>query len=325
MSKPHTIVVHGVSSADEVPRLHELADRAEIRVAPDGGALAAQLPGADVLLGWKFSAKDLRAAWPQAQQLRWIHWCGAGVDAALFPELAQSNVALTNVRGIFDRAMAEYTLGLVLSFAKELPRTLRSQQQHLWDYRLVDMMQGRTALVVGVGSIGKSIGKLLTANDMHVVGVGRSRRDGGEHFSEIHAIDKLNELLPLADYVVLITPLTDATRGLFGQQQFALMRNTAHFINLGRGALVDEAALIVALKAQTIAGAALDVFEQEPLQPHSPLWDMANVIVSPHMSGDYIGYHSAMADLFIDNFARYANSHTLMNLVDKQLGFVASE
>ena len=316
------IVVHGADNVHDVPRLAELSQRCEIRMAADGAALNAMLPGADVLLGWNFSAKDLRMAWKNAAELRWIHWCGAGVDAALFPELVNSEVCLSNVRGLFAHAMAEYTLGLIQYFAKGFGRTIDSQQHKRWDYRQIEMVAGREVLVVGVGSIGRAIGKLLQANHMQVVGVGRTARPDGEHFQRIASVSDLDTLLPKTDYVVLITPLTPTTAGLFQAQQFKLMRNTSRFINLGRGALVNEAALTNALRQGEIAGAALDVFEQEPLPTESPLWGMQNVFVSPHLSGAYIGYHADMADIFLDNFERYVKQQPLRNLVDKQLGFV---
>jgi phosphoglycerate dehydrogenase-like enzyme len=316
------VVVHGASNVDDVPHLHELNTRAELRFAPDGAALSKSLAGADVLLGWNFSARDLSAAWTQVDKLRWIHWCGAGVDAAMFPELVASNVVLTNARGIFDRAMAEYALGAVLAFAKRMPESLRLQQEHTWKYRLSETIEGKRTVIVGVGSIGRAIGRMLGAVGMDVVGVGRHARQGGDAFARIEAITDLDRELQAADYVVLITPLTESTRGLFDAERFAQMRTSARFINLGRGALVDETALIHALSTDQIAGAALDVFTVEPLAQESPFWDMPNVIVSPHNSGDYQGFHAIMARGFLDNFERFASDQALENVVDKNEGFV---
>lgn len=322
MTQQLTVVVHGASQVTDVPHLDELADRVTLKFAPDGDALAKHLPGADVLLGWNFSARDLQDAWSQVDQLRWIHWCGAGVDAAMFPELVSSNVTLTNARGIFDRAMAEYALGAILSFAKLMPDSLRLQMKHEWSYRMGEMIEGKRALVVGVGSIGRAIGRLLSAVGMDVVGVGRTARAGGDAFTRIVGIDQLDAELAGADYVVLITPLTEQTRGLFSGERFARMRASARFVNLGRGALVDERAMIDALNRGVIAGAALDVFEVEPLPADSPLWDMPNVIVSPHNSGDYIGFHAVMARAFLQNFERFVSGEELVNVVDKSVGFV---
>ena len=155
------LVVQGVASVDQVPRLEELEAQAEIRLATSVDELCAALPGADALLGWNFRADNLRQAWDAADRLRWIHWGGAGVDAAMFAELVASDVVLTNARGIFDRPMAEWVLGVILCFAKRIPETLASQARSSWDYRMSETVLGKRALVVGVGSIGRAIGRLL--------------------------------------------------------------------------------------------------------------------------------------------------------------------
>jgi phosphoglycerate dehydrogenase-like enzyme len=274
------------------------------------------------MLGWNFRADSLRAAWDSASHLRWIHWAGAGVDAALFPELVTSDVQLTNARGVFDVPMAEWVLGMIICFAKQIPQSLEYQAQAEWKHRLAETVAGKRVLVVGVGSIGSAIGRLLRAAGMQVEAIGRSARDGDPDFGKVHAVDELQARLPNADYVVLITPLTEQTRNLFGAAEFAAMAAHARFINLGRGALVVEDALLAALHDGQIAGAALDVFVEEPLPPDSPFWHAPNCLVSPHMSGDYFEYETAMAGQFIDNWSRYLVGAPLFNVVDKKLGFV---
>jgi len=318
------LLVQGVKQIDEVPRLHELIDQAEIRFATSVDELRRQLPGADVMLSWDFSATSLRDAWSAASDLRWIHWAGAGVDAAMFDELVASDVQFTNARGVFDQPMAEWVLGMIISFAKQFPQTLACQQRCEWNHRLSEMVAGKRALVVGVGSIGRAVGRLLGAVGMGVEVVGRSARDGDPDFGHIHAIDELHACLPRADYVVLITPLTEQTRGLFGADEFAVMSPRARFLNIGRGALVVEEALLAALRDGGIAGAALDVFMEEPLPPQSPFWNAPNCLVSPHMSGDFAEFEAVMADQFIDNWARFVSGEPLVNVVDKRLGFAAS-
>ena len=316
------LVVQGVSRVDEVPQLEEIQAEAEIRLATTVDELRVALPGADALLGWNFRADNLRQAWDAADRLRWIHWGGAGVDAAMFAELVASDVVLTNARGIFDRPMAEWVLGMILCFAKRIPETLASQARSSWDYRMSETVLGKRALVVGVGSIGRAIGRLLRAAGMEVEAVGRRARSGGEDFSRIHAIDELHSRLPLADYVILITPLTEHTRNLFGAAEFDAMAAHARFINVGRGALVVEEDLLAALDQGRIAGAALDVFVEEPLPSDSPFWRAPNCIVSPHMSGDYIEYEADMAVQFIANWKRFVAGEPLAYPVDKQLRFV---
>lgn len=332
-----TIVVQGATSADDVPGIAALAEgpgiaalaegpgepEVELRFSMTVGELRAALPGADVLLGWDFAAGGLEEAWDAAGDLRWIQWCGAGVNAALFPGLAHSDVVLTNARGIFDRAMAEYVLGLIIAFAKRFHESYDLQIRSEWRHRLSERIEGAKVLVVGVGSIGREIARTLRAVGMRVEGVGRTARGGDQDFEKIHGTNGLIDCLGDADYVVLITPLTSETAGLFGARAFAAMKPSARFINLGRGQLVQEAELIAALDAGHLAGAALDVFETEPLPSESPLWRHPGIIVTPHNSGDFIGYEDALAALFLDNFARYRAGQPLRNLVDKALGFAA--
>ncbi len=316
------LVIQGAERIEDVPRLGELCEQAELRFATTTDELRAALPGAEAMLGWNFRADSLREAWDSATELRWIHWAGAGVDAAMFPELVDSDVQLTNARGIFDVPIAEWVLGMIICFAKQIPETLEFQSQAQWRHRLTEIVAGKRALVVGVGSIGRAIGRLLQAAGMEVEAIGRSARGGGADFSHIHAVDDLHAHLAGADYVVLITPLTEYTRNLFGATEFAAMASHARFINVGRGALVVEDALLKALNEQQIAGAALDVFVDEPLRPDSPFWSTTNCLVSPHMSGDYVGYEAAMAKQFLDNWTRYVAANPLNNIVDKKLGFV---
>jgi phosphoglycerate dehydrogenase-like enzyme len=315
------LVVQGVSDIGEVPRLVELADQAEIRCASSADDLRRLLPGAEVMLGWNFRAASLRAAWTAVDDLRWIHWAGAGVDAAMFDELVESDIQFSNARGVFDQPMAEWVLGMVIAFAKRFPESQAFQARAEWNYRMSELVAGKRALVVGVGSIGREVARLLRAVGMEIEGVGRSSRDGDPDFGHVYAIDELLTRLPLADYVVLITPLTEQTRGLFGAAEFDAMSSRARFINIGRGALVDEAALLAALQQGGIAGAALDVFVEEPLPPQSPFWTAPNCLVSPHMSGDFAEFETTMADQFIENWHRYRAGEPLMNLVDKRLGF----
>jgi phosphoglycerate dehydrogenase-like enzyme len=317
------LLVQGVKHIDEVPRLAELSDQAEIRCASSASDLRTMLPGAEVMLGWNFRAASLRDAWPAVDGLRWIHWAGAGVDAAMFDELIDSEIQFTNARGVFDQPMAEWVLGMIIAFAKGFPETLACQARAEWQHRFSEKVAGKRALVVGVGSIGRAVGRLLQAVGMEVEAVGRSARDGDPDFGQVFASDELLARLPGADYVVLITPLTEQTRGLFGANEFAAMNPQARFINIGRGALVVEDALLAALQQERIAGAALDVFVEEPLPSKSPFWTAPNCLVSPHMSGDYVEYENTMADQFVENWGRYLAGETLFNLVDKRLGFAA--
>lgn len=301
-------------------RVEELA---EVRYASTA-ELPTALAGADVLFMWDFLSPALADAWPAADRLQWIHQAGAGVDNILLPGVVESDVVVTNSRNVFDQAIAEYVLGLVLSFAKDLPTTLELQRQHVWRHRETAMLAGRRALVVGVGPIGRAIAGLLRAAGLTVRGVGRTARTGDQDFGTVLASGDLHEALPDTDYVIVAAPLTPQTRGMFDAAAFAAMRPTARFVNVGRGEIVVHHELVDALVSRRLAGAALDVFEQEPLPDDSPLWDMPNVVVSPHMSADFVGWLDVLAEVFVENFRRWHAGEPLCNIVDKRLGYVAS-
>lgn len=308
---------------DLPPNLAEIARIAEVRTARADG-LGAVLDGAEVLLAWDFLTPALAGAWASASRLRWVHTASAGIDNVLTPEVAASDVIVTNSRGVFDTALAEYVLGLVLAFAKDLAGTRDRQHRHVWEHRDTERVAGSTAVIVGVGPIGRATARLLHAVGMRVRGVGRTTRSDDPDFGTVTASSDLTRVLPEADYVVLVAPLTEQTRGMVGAAELAAMRPTARLINVGRGELVVEAELVQALTAGRIGGAALDVFEREPLPRSSPLWTLPRVLVSPHMSGDTVGWREDLAELFLDNLHRWCTGERLRNIVDKELGYVPS-
>jgi phosphoglycerate dehydrogenase-like enzyme len=308
---------------DRPPGMAAVQPQAEIRYATPA-TLPDAVRGADALFVWDFLSGALREAWPAADRLRWVHVAGAGVDRVLFPELVASPVVVTNSRGVFDRPIAEYVLGLVLAAAKDLPTTLALQRDRTWRHRETERIEGRAVLVVGTGSIGRAVGRLLAATGMAVTGVGRTARTGDPDLGTVHAAGDLPNLLPAADYVVVAAPLTEETRGLFDAEAFARMKADAWLVNIGRGPIVVEPDLVAALQRGALAGAALDVFADEPLAADSPLWAMPNVIVSPHMSGDVIGWHEALVEVFVANFERWRAGQPLLNVVDKSAGYVPS-
>ena len=317
---PVVVVLHG---ADRPPGMGPAGEMAGIRYATER-ELAASLPGADVLFVWDFLSGALQEHWPRATALRWVHVASAGVDRVLFGELAASDVVVTNSRGVFDEPMAEYVLALVLCFAKDLHTTISLQRQRRWQHRETNRLRGGRVLVVGTGPIGRAIGRRLAAAGMTVSGIGRTARDGDPDLHDIRPFGQLHEMLGEADYVVLAAPLTGETEGMIDAAALARMKPAARLINVGRGALVVEPDLAEALAAGRIGGAALDVFADEPLPESSPLWDMPNVIVSPHMSGDVTGWREELVELFTRNLRRYRDGAPLLNVVDKQRGYVSS-
>jgi len=291
----------------------------------DADGVAAALPDTEIVFLWTMRSPAfdaLRNVWPEAKHLRWVHSCSAGVERLLFPELVESEVVLTNSRGVYDLPMAEYGLALMLAAAKGLPETLARQREHDWRFRYTETLAGKRLVVVGPGSIGRTVARHAAALGMRASAVGRTARTSDPDFDAVASRDALPQALAEADYVVITVPLTDDSRGMIDREAIAAMKPTARLINLARGAVVDEPALIEALREGRIAGAGLDVFAEEPLDPSSPLWDMPNVVVSPHISGDTDTSEQDVVDLFLDNLRRWLAGEPLRNVVDKRLGFV---
>lgn len=319
-------IVTVLSASDESrpPGLDLLEGKVEIRLAHDEASLRQTLPGTQILLVTDFRTAALRAAWPTADSLQWVHATSAGVDALLIPELVESEVPVTNAQGIFDRTIAEYVLGAILMFAKDFPGSLAYQRERRWQHRDTERAQGKRVLVVGAGSIGRQIAKLTGAIGMEVYGVARRARTDDVDFKEVFANVALHEELGKADYVVVSAPLTPATEGLFGAAEFAAMQPHARFINIARGQIVQTGPLVEALQNRTIAAAALDVFEQEPLPADHPLWQMPNVVMTAHMAGDFVGWREALMEQFLANLERWQGQEPLFNQVDKKLGYVTA-
>ncbi len=318
-----TVVVLG----DEVPsQLDRLPPGVSVvRAGPAGGApLAEALPAADVLLVWDFTSDAVRDAWPAAGSPvpAWVHTASAGVDRLVFPALVESRSVLTNARGVFEQPIAEYVAGWVLAMAKDFHGSWELQRQRRWRHRETMRVAGSRAVVVGSGPIGRACGRTLAALGLRVDLVGRTERPGDPDFGLVHGAGALPGLLPSADWVVCAAPLTGSNRGMFDAAAFRLMKPSARFVNVGRGPLVVTDDLVDALLARRLAGAALDVFEHEPVGPGDRLWDVPGLLVSPHMSADTFGWRDALAEQFLDNYARWADGRPLFNVVDKRLGYV---
>ncbi|OZC85469.1 MULTISPECIES: D-2-hydroxyacid dehydrogenase [Nocardiaceae] len=318
VDKPVVVVLH----ADDLPvGMETVSAAAEVRYAT-ADTLADAVPGADVLLLWDFFSSAVEQVWSRCDSLKWIHIAAAGVDSLMFDDLADSDVVVTNSRGIFDRPIAEYVLGQVLAFAKDAAGSAALQQRKEWRHRETERIDDAHAMVVGTGAIGREIGRVLRAVGMKVSGVGRTARSSDADFGVVHASSDLGQVVSDVDYLVLVAPLTDSTRGLVSADVLAATKPGVRVINVGRGELLDTEALLVQLRAGHIAGAALDVFEIEPLPADSPIWTTENLVVTPHMSGDARGWRERLSELFVANFDNYSRSADLVNVVDKKLGFV---
>jgi phosphoglycerate dehydrogenase-like enzyme len=273
---------------------------------------------------WDFFSAALRDNWAAAADLRWVHVCAAGVDALMFDELRDSALTITNARGVFDGPIAEFVLGSILAEDKQFHLSKSLQREKRWIRRDTVRTAGRTALVIGTGGIGRSVARLLRAAGLRVAGAGRIEGGDDPDFGVVHATTDLAGYVGDFDIVVAIAPLTTQTAGLIDAEVLAAMRPTAHLINVGRGELVDEPALITALREGQIGAASLDVFETEPLPSDNPLWEMDNVHVSAHMSGDVLGWRDELAEQFLANLRRYIAGEPMANAVDKQAGYVRS-
>lgn len=317
------VVILTASDTPAPVNLDVLGRIAEVIVSTEAD-LPEHLPGAEALFLWDFFSDALASAWSQADALRWVHVAAAGVDAMLFDDLRASDVVVTNSRGVFDEPIAEFVLAAVLAHDKRMHESRALQRRHVWRHREVTRTAGRHVLVVGTGAIGRACARLLRRVGCEVRGAGRTARDEDPDFGIVVPSADLREQVRWADHLVLIAPLTPDTRGIVDAGVLAAMQPSAHLINVGRGALVDEAALLAALRSGGIAAATLDVFATEPLPQGHPFWDLDQVAVSAHMCGDVVGWRDDLACLFEANLRRWLAGEALANVVDKQTGFSAA-
>ena len=299
-----------------LPGLDDLPTTVELRTVSSESDLRRHLPQTDVLVVTDFRTDLLERCWPDEHRIRWVHATSAGVDALMFPALRDSDVLLTNARGGFDLGIAEYVLGAVLMHAKDSLGNLALQRQQRWQHRETALVARQRALVIGAGSIGSEVARLLSALDIEVIGIARTARSA-EHFSRVLASEQLDGALPEADIVVITAPLTDATRGLINRDRLARMRSNALLVNVGRGAIVVTDDLVAALQAGQLGGAVLDVVDPEPLPEGHPLWDLPNVMLSAHMAGDFIGWRRALGEQFMANLQRWLADEPLLNIVNR--------
>lgn len=322
MSTPRVVIL--AAPGQPLPcNLAEIEALADVTVT-DAAGLPAALPGAQVLFLWDFFSSALADAWPYAESLEWVHVAAAGVDAMLFEELRRSDVVLTNAHGIFDRPIAEFVLASILAHDKQLHPSKHLQQQAVWKHRELTGTAGSRALVVGTGGIGRATARLLRAVGLEVRGAGRTAREDDPDFGTVIPSSELAEHAGWADHLVLAAPLTEQTRNLVDDAVLAALKPSAHLVNVGRGALVDEDALLRALRTGSIAAASLDVFQTEPVPASHPFWGLENVHMSAHMSGDIIGWRDALARQFAANLRRWKAGEQPANVVDKHRGYVSS-
>ena len=275
----------------------------------------------EAVLVWGVGSMFLRENWSRLQRLRWVHTATAGVERVLFPELIESDVVVTNSRFVFDQALAEYVIGMMLVLSKGFETTFAHQAEHRWQQRESDTLDGKVVVLVGVGPIARRAAQLAKAFGMAVRGIGRTARAGDPDFGDITSPEGMRSLFADADYVVMVLPNTPLTAGMVDAGALAALPRTARLVNVGRAATLDQDALVSALREGRLAGAALDVVTPEPLPAGDPLWDVPNLLISPHMSGDFHGSRRQLAELFERNLDHWLRGEPLLNVVDKHLGY----
>ncbi|HYC93886.1 MAG TPA: D-2-hydroxyacid dehydrogenase [Thermoanaerobaculia bacterium] len=280
----------------------------ELFVGSDAETLRRDAARADAVLIAPRAGPVLTELWRELGNVRWVHTLAAGVEFLPFDLLRRSEIVVTNGRGLYADALGEFAIAAMLWFAKDLRRLVRSQEGRRWEPFTVERLAGQSVGIIGYGGIGRAVGARAAALGMHVTGVGR-RQERIE--------PTIDDVIPRSDYVVLSTPLTPDTYRLFSRERIARMKPSAVLINVGRGKTVDEAALVGALESRSIRGAALDVFEHEPLPPEHPLWRLDNVLLSPHTADHTSDSHARAMQFFLENLRRFRAGEPLLNVVDK--------
>jgi D-2-hydroxyacid dehydrogenase (NADP+) len=294
---------------------------------PTYDQLEQELAGADIFVGFSLRPAQFAAA----RKLKWIHSTAAGVGQLMFPELRASGIEVTNAAGVHRVPMAEHILGTLVALARRFPDCVRHQQQShwsqddLWDgvspAQRPRELQGQVVLFIGFGNVGREAAKILRPLGMHIWAVTRSGRADDQLTERAFLISRLDEALSQADFVVLAAPETPETLKMIGEREFSAMKSSAYFINVARGSLIDEPALIRALQKHAIAGAALDVTLEEPLPPENPLWQLENVFITPHVSAISEHLWERQTELLTENLERWFSGRELLNRVDLERGY----
>ncbi len=320
----HTLLVISDPTDPLLGMLEALPPETTIAAGETAEAFAATAPDADAILNWALSNRVLREILPLCPRLRWVHTRAAGIDSLLFPELIESPVELTNGSGVFSQSLGEFALAAILYFAKDLRRMIRNQEAGAWEMFDVEEISRKTVGIVGYGDIGRAVASRVRAMGMRVLAVKRHVPPSGAGDAladRIFGPEGCLEMLAQSDYVVVAAPLTRETRGMIGEREFAAMKTGAAIINVSRGPVIDEAAMIRALIEKRIKGAALDVFDQEPLPAGHPFFKLENVLVSPHCADRIPGWERDAMRFFLAQFERFRKGEPLLNVVDKRLGY----
>ena len=321
--KPVTLLVLSKPTARHLDSLARLPDSTRIVVADNAAMFAAAAPEAQVLMNGMMPKALFQEVFLQCRNLAWVHSLSAGLETLLFPELIASPLPMTNSRGVFARSLAEWVITGCLYFDKFLPRLMAQKAARDFTAFDVEELHGKTMGIIGYGRIGQLTAERARSFGMKIIAL-RKRPDlsqGDPNIDATYTPDRLRDLMLVSDFVVCAAPLTTETQGLVSASMIDAMKPTAVFLNVGRGAVVDEAALTAALREKKIRGAALDVFANEPLPKDSPLWALDNVLISPHCADHTATWLTEAMEFFVANFERFVNGQPLENLVDKHAGY----
>jgi len=290
----------------------------------DYKAIDGEIGDADIFAGSSLRPQQFALA----RKLKWIQTPSAGVNQLMYPELRNSGVIVTNARGVHAQAMSEHALGMIIALARNFPAAVRRQAQHKWaqqelgdEPNMPRELGGRLVVLVGFGGVGQAVAKIVGPLGMRVWAVTRSGKTDSPLADRVFPTTQLDEAIAEADFVVLCAPDTPETRNIIGEKELAVMKATAFLINVARGSLIDETALMAALKGGKIAGAALDVTAVEPLPETSPLWDCERLFITPHLSASSDRLWEREGDLLLENLDRWFSGRPLINLVDLARGY----
>lgn len=320
MSKRKIVFVRAMKP-ESIQMIKEIVPEWDVISGQEPSDWESHLIEAEIIVGWRKGLEDLCLA-PDSQ-LKWLQSWSAGINYLPLEKLAEKSVYLTNATGVHAYPISESIFALMLALTRKIHTYIRNQASKIWDHANINLeIHHKTIGIIGIGAIGKETAKIAKAFGMTVLGVRNSSKPE-EYVDEMYTTDELDSVLPRCDYVVVTLPLTPETRHLFGYEQFKQMKPSTFFINIGRGELTNEEEMIQALRDQQIAGAGLDVFRNEPLEEESPLWEMDNVIVTPHTSGLTEFYEKRLIEnIFLPNLKAYINEDTLpVNLIDYSKGY----
>lgn len=315
MGKENPVLVLGSGYDPQFAMLNELPHK----VCAETAACAEAAKDATVILQWSGTRELLRELLPVCGKLRWVHSKAAGVDSLLFSELIESQILLTNGRGVFSASLGEFVLAAILYFAKDFRRMIRNQMASVWEPFDVQEIGGQTVGILGYGDIGRAVASRVRAMGMRVLATKRHVPES--LVDQFYKSEERREMIALCDYVVATAPLTEETRHMIGDAEFAVMKPTAVVINVGRGPVIDEAALLRALTANRIKGAGLDVFEHEPLPAGHPLYKLENVLLSPHCADHTADWQDQAMRFFLEQYRRFEKGEPLENIVNKRMGY----